>query len=90
MAKRLRNQCDHRLGKRELAAMDKFRTFCLDRCRLATDGEAEGLLADEDWKSLSIGFFVALGLTVEVAFDLSLHARYCRQYWMDDHAELPA
>lgn len=34
-----------------------------------------------DWFSLSIGFFLAKGLNIKKAYELSLDARYKHEYW---------
>ena len=39
-------------------------------------------LDDEiDWKDMSIGFFLACGLSVEQAKSLATDVRYNKQYW---------
>jgi hypothetical protein len=36
---------------------------------------------EQDWFSLTLGFFLAKGLTAEEAHDLSRHVRYQLHYW---------
>jgi hypothetical protein len=67
-------------GKKEQEGLDKFKAWCLaDRTKEGTsklDKEEE-----QDWYSLSLGFFAALGLTNAACYRLALHARYDLHYW---------
>ncbi len=37
-----------------------------------------------DWFALSYGFFIAKGIEIERAHELSSWVRYNEQYWMED------
>lgn len=58
----------------QVAAVEKFKAFCLSS---TLDDKSDEL----DWYALSIGFFLALGLTEDEAFELALHVRYDKGYW---------
>lgn len=36
---------------------------------------------EQDWFSLSLGFFAALGLTDDEAHEAAMHVRYDKHYW---------
>lgn len=59
----------------EQAAYAAFKTFC------ETYDHDEDLFAEEDWRSLSIGFFVAMGVEPGRALSLSSYVRYTDEYW---------
>lgn len=56
--------------------LERFETWCL-----AQFEEDSDVFPDEDWNSLSIGFFAALGADVETCYELATEARYKFQYW---------
>ncbi len=62
-------------------ALKKFEDFC--RAEFATmDPDDKFDSSDEqDWFSLSLGFFAALGFTAEDSHELALLARYTYHYW---------
>lgn len=69
-----------KLTAAELTALDAFRQDCCTperREALAKDASGD----EQDWFSLSIGYFVAKGLAPAQAHRLALHARYKLQYW---------
>jgi hypothetical protein len=56
-------------------ALDKFRRFCQSDNGLSHFDEL-------DWYALSIGFFIACGITdADELSKLALHARYRENYW---------
>lgn len=57
--------------------LQKFKVQVCDRA-------AEVDPSDEyDWFALSLGFFIALGLTLDDANALAIEARYDHHYWHD-------
>lgn len=38
---------------------------------------------DEDWSSLSLGYFLAKGLSIEEAQNLACEVRYTHHYWQN-------
>ena len=64
----------------EADAIAKFKQFC-EAEQVA--GEEDKFDADEeqDWYSLSLGFFAALGFNSEAAHKMALDARYTYHYW---------
>lgn len=54
-----------------------FRDEICARSNEVDPPEDDGL----DWYSMSIGFFLAKGATVDQAYDLASKARYTYQYW---------
>ena len=56
-------------------AKEKFRMFCV------SEGAKEIVLEDCDWCDLSIGYFLALGMSIDEANDLALDVRYKEHYW---------
>lgn len=71
-------------------AMDKFEAFCRadQALRDAYDIESEDEATmpidaseEQDWYSLSLGFFVAIGCSNAQAHKLACAARYDHQYW---------
>ena len=65
----------------ELAVLAEFEAVCRQDAA-QTDPDLKIDAAEElDWRGLSMGFFLAKGLTVEASSRLSSHARYELQYW---------
>lgn len=78
-------------------AMEKFKQMCLEevegvkRLRSLTAEEDNGDVEEtdfcldpdnsQDWFSLSLGFFKALGLKSADCHDLAIEARYTHHYW---------
>lgn len=62
-------------------ALEAFRQFCLNEYAQADPDKKFDADEEQDWTSLSLGFFAALGLSAEHAHDLARHARYDLQYW---------
>lgn len=74
-------------------AMEQFKQLCLEESRQSALYKAAGDDADEigermldpdqeqDWFSLSLGFFRALGLPCDVCHNLALKVRYDHHYW---------
>jgi hypothetical protein len=58
-----------------MSALAKFEAFCKSDAANRTELEVV------DWHSLSIGFFIAHGLSVDTAIELANEARYTHQYW---------
>jgi hypothetical protein len=56
-------------------ATEKFKAFC--HSSAAKDPELDEL----DWYDMSVGFFLALGLSVEDAYDVATKCRYTHKYW---------
>lgn len=56
-------------------ATELFKNFC--QSEKAKDPELDEL----DWYDMSIGFFLALGLSVEDAYAVATECMYTRQYW---------
>lgn len=55
----------------------------LEQFRLEVCLNSKAVDPDEEryWYDLSIGWFLAKGMTINQATDLALEARYTRQYW---------
>ena len=64
----------------EMEMLDHFKKWCIS----LSNAEADGILGDEDWKSLSIGYFLGQGADIETAFDLALEVAYAYNYWKDE------
>ncbi len=56
-------------------AREAFKRFCLQY------GEDERF-EDLNWYDMSVGFFMALGLTPDEARELANECRYTNQYWL--------
>lgn len=67
------------------AAYSKFREFVIaDVVPVSaenTDGSAIDPHGEYDWYSLSLGFFLAQGLSIENSAELATRARYKDEYW---------
>jgi hypothetical protein len=78
------------------SAMEQFKQVCLEEYKLRllfvgtgnNDEEADRVQKqmldaseEQDWFSLSLGFFKALGLSCEDCHDLAIQARYTHHYW---------
>ena len=61
-------------------AMDKFKTFCTEEIKL-TEEDRLDYNDEQDWTSLSLGFFKALGIDSDTCHDLARIARYEYHYW---------
>lgn len=61
-------------------ALERFKQFCLAE-RSASKDEKFDASEEQDWFSLSLGFFAALGLNSESANKLAREARYTHHYW---------
>lgn len=61
-------------------ALERFKQFCLAE-RSASKDEKFDASEEQDWFSLSLGFFAALGLSSESANKLAREARYTHHYW---------
>lgn len=58
-------------------ALDKFKKeVCLKDKEIDPQGA-------QDWFSLSLGYFIALGINPNKAHELSMTARYTHHYWED-------
>lgn len=73
-------------------AMEKFRQFCITQEKNAAIDRASMEDEDyvpisidpdqeEDWTSLSLGFFAALGFSASDCTKMALEARYTHHYW---------
>lgn len=60
---------------RQREAVKRFRKEVCEVCGKVDPGD------QYDWFSLSLGFFLALGLSLDVSHRLSLWCRYDQQYW---------
>ena len=59
-----------RLSKNEREVLDRFRTVCcMHHKRLDPSQE-------QDWFSMSLGFFVASGIGIDRSHTLAIHVRY--------------
>ncbi len=69
------------LTAEEADALDRFKAL-LER-EAATEHEDDKLdpPGEQDWYSLSLGFFSALGLAPLSAHHVACHARYRLEYW---------
>jgi hypothetical protein len=79
------------------AAMEQFKQLCLEEATkrklfdAATDDDEADRIQDQmldaseeqDWFSLSLGFFRALGVSCEDCHTLACEARYTHHYWCD-------
>lgn len=64
-----------------IAAINDFKAL-VDADRLETDDDEKIDPGEEqDWYSLTLGFFLAKGLTAREAHELSIYVRYTLQYW---------
>ena len=65
----------------EAEAMEKFKDLCV-KDFYETDPEKKLDPSEEqDWFSLSLGFFVALGFPYLAAWQMATDARYKHEYW---------
>lgn len=62
-------------------AFKRFRQFCIESDSLPKDSEDKETLDDTDWKDMSLGFFIAMGVSIEDAYRLSTIVRYDYGYW---------
>lgn len=76
------------LSDAEAEALEKFKSFCLTQIPVDEDDprrtDDEGLIdgsGEQDWFSLSLGFFAALGLHPSACHTLAIRARYTHHYW---------
>lgn len=58
------------------ALVDSFKEDCCGLRAIAIDPDSE-----RDWYDLSIGYFLAKGLSIDQVTDLALIVRYDLQYW---------
>jgi hypothetical protein len=67
-------------NKKEINALQAFEDWCAkDR---TTKGKSKlDKEEEQDWYSLSLGFFAAFGLSNAACHRLALHARYDLHYW---------
>lgn len=64
-------------------ALDDFKALCLADAA-QSDPELKIDPGEElDWFAMSLGFFLARGLSLDAAHAAALHARYEFHYWMD-------
>lgn len=72
-------------GDAEKEALAKFEAFCrADQTKPTArnqDGSKIDQSAEQDWYSLSLGFFAALDLKPAACHRLALYARYTCHYW---------
>jgi hypothetical protein len=69
-------------------AYSRFRVWCVTDMVFPTGSKMdEG--DTQDWFSLSLGFFAALGLSADEAHLLALRARYDDHYWREDGSDTP-
>ena len=61
-------------------ALDKFKALMQNQNKTWEIDPEEGL----DWFSVSVGYFLALGLSPSDAIDLAIHARYDKHYWNEE------
>lgn len=64
------------LPKDGKAALERFRDEVCLRAKEVDPDE------DQDWYALSLGFFLALGVTIKKAHRLAIYARYEAHYWV--------
>ena len=62
-------------------AFKRFRQFCIESDSLPKDSEDKETLDDTNWKDMSLGFFIAMGVSIEDAYRLSTIVRYDYGYW---------
>lgn len=65
-------------------AMAKFKSFCENDRKNKRDGTVGSKIDEsdeQDWFSLSLGFFAALGLSNIRCHNLAIKARYTHHYW---------
>jgi len=70
-------------NKKETDALEQFRIWC-EKDKKSDDKQNCSKIDpsdEQDWFSLSLGFFAALGLSNSACHRLALHARYDLQYW---------
>lgn len=67
-------------GKKEQEALDKFEAFCTADVK-KNGGSKIDESEEQDWFSLSLGFFAALGLNTTACHRLAVYARYTCHYW---------
>lgn len=65
----------------EITAVERFRTEVCERSSEVDPSE------ELDWYSLSLGFFIACGLTPDIATDMAIHVRYDLGYWQDKNVQ---
>lgn len=59
----------------ELEHLNSFRQDCCEHSAEIDPSD------EQDWFSLSIGYFIAKGMPIMRAYELALHARYDHEYW---------
>jgi len=59
----------------ERSALERFRVEVCARAAEIDHGD------EFEWYDLSIGFFIACGLSIDSAAQMALHARYDLHYW---------
>lgn len=59
--------------------LNKFKEWCTSHIPRGS----QEIFIEEDWHSLSIGFFVALGANEDQAYNLAREARYTHEYWIE-------
>jgi len=57
--------------------LEKFRKEICERSKEIDED------SQQDWYSLSLGFFLACGATPQQAHELSIEVRYKHKYWCD-------
>ena len=62
----------------ELKAVQRFREEVCERSETIDPKQ------EYEWYELSIGFFLACGLSRDSAVNMAAYARYDQHYWQDD------
>ena len=72
------NNADVTLIRRNEYAFKKFRQFCIE---LDISGKNDEYFEETNFRDLSTGFFIALGVSLDDACNLSSLVRYRYMYW---------
>lgn len=72
------------LTAEEQAALEKFKAFCIAEQQESDVNRKLDQDENQDWMSLSLGFFKALGIENTRCWTLALKARYAFEYWSSD------
>jgi hypothetical protein len=65
----------------QVAALNDFKALVLADHAQTNDEKKIDPSEEQDWFSLSLGYFLGKGLPVDEAHSLSLYVRYDQHYW---------
>lgn len=65
------------------SSVQKFKEFCLAEYAQTDVNNKFDRHEEQDWYSLSLGFFAALGHNAYDAHAMALEVRYTKEYWSE-------